>query len=117
MITETLDEEGISTRVYTIPVDDIHRHPVWVTFVESLTPPFDCVYSNEPVTSRLFREAGYTVKSTELIEREDWSGTRIRSKMLQDEPWEECVPPAVARIISEIDGIARIKELAGSDKE
>lgn len=116
MITETLDEEGISTRVYVIPIDDIHRHSVWVSHVEALAPPFDAVYSNEPVTIRLFKEAKYTVNNTALLERDTWSGTEIRRKILHDETWEDSVPPAVARIIKEIDGIARIKELSRSDK-
>lgn len=117
MITEALNEEGIEKRVYSIPIDDTHRHSVWVSHVESLVPAFDTVFSNEPITIRLFKEAGYTVKRTELIERENWSGTHIRRKMLHHELWEECVPRAVARIINEIDGITRMRELARSDKD
>jgi nicotinamide-nucleotide adenylyltransferase len=115
MITETLDEEGISKRVYIIPVDDINRHAIWVTHIESLTPAFDAVISNESLTARLFREAGYAVKNTELLNRKKWSGTEIRKKMLHGETWEECVPRAVARIIKEIDGITRMRELARTD--
>lgn len=117
MITETLDEERTTKRVYIIPIDDIHRHSVWVRHVESLTPAFEAVFSNEPVTIRLFKEAGYTVRRTELIERSTWSGTEIRRRMLHGEAWEECMPQAVVRVIKEIDGVARIKELARSDKE
>ncbi|MBU7016677.1 MAG: nicotinamide-nucleotide adenylyltransferase [Theionarchaea archaeon] len=116
MITETLDEEDITGRVYIIPIDDIHRHSVWVTQVQSLTPPFETVFSNEPVTIRLFKEAGFPVNQTELIEREDWSGTEIRKRMLRNEGWEQCVPRGVAKVIKEIDGVSRIKELARSDK-
>ncbi|MBU6997128.1 MAG: nicotinamide-nucleotide adenylyltransferase [Theionarchaea archaeon] len=115
MITETLDEERITKRIYIIPVDDIHRHAVWVKHVESLTPAFDCVFSNEPITTRLFREAGYTVKNTELLQREEWSGTEIRKMILTGQLWESSVPPAVVRVIKEIDGVARMKELAHTD--
>ncbi len=116
MITETIDEEKISKRVYIIPIDDINRHSVWVTHVESLTPSFDVVFSNEPLTVRLFKEAGHAVKQTELMNRSKWSGTEIRRRMLNDEAWEECVPSSVARVIKEIDGVSRIKELSESDK-
>ncbi|MBU7014038.1 MAG: nicotinamide-nucleotide adenylyltransferase [Theionarchaea archaeon] len=115
MITETLDEERITQRIYIIPVDDIHRHAVWVKQVESLTPAFDCVISNEPITTRLFREAGYTVRNTELLHRDEWSGTEIRKMILNNEQWESCVPPAVVRVIKEIAGVTRIQELAHSD--
>lgn len=115
MITETLDEESITKRVYIIPIDDIHRHSVWVRQVESLTPSFEVVFSNEPITIRLFKEAQYTVKNTELIHREKWSGTEIRRKILENESWEKCVPPSVARVIKEIDGVTRIKDLSKTD--
>jgi nicotinamide-nucleotide adenylyltransferase len=116
MITETLDEEGISKRIYIIPIDDINRHAIWVTHIESLTPAFDAVISNESLTARLFREAGYTVKNTELLSREKWSGTEIRKRMLHGAPWEECVPTAVSRIIKKIDGVERMRELAQTDQ-
>ena len=115
MITETLDEESITKRVYIIPIDDIHRHSVWVRQVESLTPSFDAVFSNEPITIRLFKEASYTVRNTHLIHREKWSGTEIRKRILENDPWEKCVPRAVARVIKEIDGVKRIKDLAKTD--
>lgn len=116
MITEALDEEGISEKVYLIPVDDLHQHAIWVAYVKSLVPAFHVVFSNESLTSRLFREASYTVKGIKFLNRQAWSGTEIRRRIRCDEPWEECVPEAVARIIKEIDGVARIKELAQSDK-
>ena len=117
MITEALEEEGISERVYIIPIDDIHRHAIWVYYVQSLTPPFDRVFSNEPVTIRLFEEAGYSVTETELQNREEWSGTAIRRMMLNGEQWEECVPKSVATIIKKIDGEARIRDLSKSDEK
>lgn len=115
MITETLKEEGISN-VYVVPVDDVNRHAVWVRYVESLVPPFDVVFSNEPITVRLFEEAGYEVRHMALLKREEWSGTEIRRRMLCDESWKGCVPGAVARIIREVDGVGRIKGLGSSDK-
>lgn len=116
MITETLDEEKITKKVCIIPVDDIHRHAVWVYHIVSLTPMFDTVFSNEPLTTRLFTEAGYTVKDTPLKRRDVWSGTEIRRRIIAGKTWEECVPSAVARIIKEIDGVTRLRELAKSDK-
>ena len=117
MITEALEEEGISERVYIIPIDDIHRHAIWVNYVQSLTPPFDRVFSNEPVTIRLFKEAGYSVTETELLNRAEWSGTAIRRMMLNGKQWEECVPESVATFIKEIDGEARMRDLSKSDEK
>lgn len=114
MIRETLDEERISN-IYVIPVEDLNRHSLWVQYVESLAPHFDVVFSNEPLTGRLFKEAGYTVKEIPLMHREEWSGTEIRKKMLQNGEWKQCLPQTVVRIIEEIDGVNRMKELSRSD--
>ena len=37
--------------------------------------------------------------------------------MSDGEDWESLVPPAVARIIKDIDGISRIKELTGDSPD
>ena len=66
---------------------------------------------------RLFTEKGYEVNSLELINRSNWSGTRIREKMLRDDSWEADVPDAVRDIIEEIDGVRRIRDLSKTDEE
>ena len=74
----------------------------------SLAPPFDIIYSSNPLVVRLFREAGIPVNSPAMYERATHSGTEIRRRMLAGEPWEELVPPAVVKVISEIDGVERL---------
>jgi nicotinamide-nucleotide adenylyltransferase len=39
------------------------------------------------------------------------SATEVRRRIAEDENWEELVPRAVAKIIKEVDGINRIKNL------
>ena len=116
MIAKALGEEGISGNIHIIPVEDVHRHAIWVAHVESLVPSFDVVFSNEPVTVRLFKEAGYKVRCIELINRETWSGTEIRRRIVCGEEWEECVPEAVVKIIEEVEGEQRMRELSRSDE-
>jgi nicotinamide mononucleotide adenylyltransferase len=36
--------------------------------------------------------------------------------MLAGRAWKDLVPEAVARIIDEIDGVSRIRQLAGKDE-
>ncbi len=117
MVRRALTEEGVdASRYYLIPVPDTNMHSIWVNIVISLTPPFEVVYSNSPLTRRLFEEAGFEVKSVPLFLREVYSATEIRRRMLADEPWEDLVPKGVAEIIAEVRGVERLKALAKSDK-
>ncbi|MEM3703502.1 MAG: nicotinamide-nucleotide adenylyltransferase, partial [Candidatus Bathyarchaeia archaeon] len=99
-----------------VPVPDVHIHMVWVSAVEGYTPRFDVVYSNEPLTRRLFIEAGYEVKPIRFHKREVYSATEIRGRMLKGENWDELVPKSVAEFIKDIGGIERLKDLTKSDK-
>jgi len=89
---------------------------MWVSSVVGYTPKFDIVYSNEPLTRRLFLEAGYMVKAIPFFERKTFSSTLIRGKMLKGQGWEELVPKSVAAFIREIDGVNRIQDLSKSDE-
>ncbi|MEM0351215.1 MAG: nicotinate-nucleotide adenylyltransferase, partial [Archaeoglobaceae archaeon] len=75
----------------------------------------DVVYTNNPLVYRLFKEAGFKVLKTPMINRTEFHGTEIRKKMLEGKDWEKYVPKAVAEVIKEIGGIERIREIAGRD--
>jgi len=117
MIRMALREAGIDdSRVWIVPVPDVHLHMTWVSALEGYTPKFDVVYSNEPLSRRLFMEAGYKVKPIRFHERKIYSSTEIREKMLKNQSWEKFVPESVATLIKEIDGANRLRDLTKSDK-
>jgi len=117
MVRKALEEAGIDySRVWVVPVPDAHLHMMWVSAVEGYTPSFDVVYSNEPLTRRLFIEAKYRVKAVRFHERKLYSSTEIRERMLKEESWEKLVPKTVAAFIKEIDGVNRLRDLTKSDK-
>ena len=117
MIRLALSEAGIDpSRYYIIPVPDVHMHMLWVSQVVGYAPKFDVVYTNEPLTSRLFLESGFKVKPVPFHKREIYSATEIRRRILNEENWEELVPESVARFIKEIDGVKRLRDLAKTDK-
>ncbi|MGZ5538758.1 MAG: nicotinamide-nucleotide adenylyltransferase [Halobacteriota archaeon] len=107
----------INVLFYVIPIEDIRRNAIWVSHVMTMTPPFDVVYTNNPYVVRLFNEAGFDVKSSPLYQREKYSGSEIRRRMLNDEPWEQLVPQVVAEIITQIDGVNRLKEVSRQDSQ
>ena len=115
MIVRALEELKIEKRVYVIPLEDIYRNSLWVSHVCSMVPPFKVVYTNNPLVRRLFKEAGFEVRHTKMFNRNEYQGTEIRKKMLEGGDWEKYVPKAVAEVIKEIDGISRIREIAGRD--
>jgi len=116
MIRKALQEEEIPlSRIWIIPVPDVHRHALWVSEIVCHSPKFDVVYANEPLTHRLFVEAGFRVKKMPFIKREVYLATEIRKRMLTEENWKELVPSSVAKFIEEIDGDARLRELNKTD--
>jgi len=117
MIRLALVESGIDPgRCYIIPVTDVNMHKVWVAHVVTYTPRFDVVFSNEPLTCRLFKEAGFQVKPIPYFNRKKYSATEVRNRMLKRKNWEELVPKSVAKFINQINGVERVRELSKSDK-
>lgn len=109
-------EKGISpSRYWIVPVPDVHVHMTWVAQVVGYTPKFTVVYTNDPLTRRLFIEAGYEVKPVPFHKREFYSATEIRKRMLNGKNWEELLPSSVAQFIKEIGGVERLRDLAKTD--
>ncbi|MFP4559282.1 MAG: nicotinamide-nucleotide adenylyltransferase [Archaeoglobaceae archaeon] len=115
MVSKALEEIKTDKKAYVVPLEDIYRNSLWVPHVQSMIPPIDVVFSNNPLVRRLFSEAGYEIKRTDLRNRNEYQGTEIRKRILEGGDWEELVPQSVARIIVEIHGIERLKEVSGND--
>ncbi len=117
MIRNALDEAKVDySRVWVVPVPDVHLHMMWVSAVEGYTPKFQIVYTNEPLTKRLFMESNYKVKGIPFFERQFYSSTIVRQKMLVGDTWETLVPKSVTHFICEIDGVNRTRDLNRTDK-
>ena len=111
-----LDAEGIDRGKYIlIPIPDAPAHRVWVSQVESQTPKFDLVYTNQPLTRRLLVEAGYEVRGIKMHRRKLYEATEIRRRILADKNWSSLVPPEVYEYVKEIDGEGRIRDLGKTD--
>jgi len=116
MIRLALDAAGVESKGYMlIPIPDAPAHRVWVSQVESQTPRFDVVYTNQPLTRRLLIEAGYDVRGIDLYLRNQYEATEIRRRILEGEDWKDLVPIEVYRFVKEIDGEGRIRDLAMTD--
>ncbi len=118
MVYRALDEidQDLRKRVYVVPLEDIYRNALWVSHVISMVPPFEIVFSNNPLVIRLFREAGFKVRRTKLYNRQLLQGKEIRKLMLEGGNWEKYVPKSVAEVIREIGGVERIRDVARNDR-
>jgi nicotinamide-nucleotide adenylyltransferase len=115
MIQASALEESIPVRI--VPVQDINRYAVWVSHVVSLVPPFEVVCTNNPLTKRLFQEAGYEVETQELFDRHRFEGARIRRLMSTgDSTWRKLVPPAVVEVVERVGGEERMRVLSETDR-
>ena len=113
MITRALAD--LPCPFYVIPIEDLRRNALWVAHVVSMAPPFERIFSSNPLVVQLFSEAGRVVTSPDMYERHTHSGTEIRRRMLAGEDWKELVPQAVVDVIEEINGVQRLNRISGSD--
>ncbi|MCS7135960.1 MAG: nicotinamide-nucleotide adenylyltransferase [Nitrososphaerota archaeon] len=116
MLRLALEEAGIDLRrILIIPVPDIGSHSMWVAHVKSLVPNFQVVYTNNPLVTQLFKEAGYEVRPIDMFRRNELVATRIRKMMVEDDDWRELVPKSVVQFIDKIDGVKRLKTIVSTD--
>jgi nicotinamide-nucleotide adenylyltransferase len=115
MILRALAEAEIE-EVLPVPLPDIDRHAMWVSYLRSQLPPFGRVYTNNPLTRVLFEAERFEVVPVALERRAEYEGRAIREAMRRGSGWTEAVPPAVAAYLAEIGGVERVKLLATSDR-
>lgn len=113
MVTKATREVELET--YAVPIEDLDRNAVWVSHVQSMCPPFEVAYSNNPLVIRLFREAGVEVRQEPLFNREVLKGSELRERMIAGEGWREFVPDPVVDVIEDVDGVTRLQHVAGTD--
>jgi len=117
MIKESLDSEKVDVgKILIIPIPDVDVHSLWTQQVDMLVPKYDVVFANDPFTLMLFRERGVKTIEAPLVDRTNMQATEIRSRMAMGRKWEILVPVAVVRVVKEINGVERVKTIAGHDR-
>ena len=116
MIKLALNEIMVDpSRYIIIPVPDVTMHSGWFSELQAYVPSFEVVYSNEPLTCRLVKEAGYKVEHVPLFHRKIYRATEIRNRILSGGKWTELVPSSVANFIKSNNCFQRIVELNKND--
>ena len=118
MIKAALDEAKVDpSRWMLIPVVDAESHSVWTATLKSTVPKFSIVFSNDTLTMRLLKEEKIKVVAIPYLNRGEYSATNVRTRILEQKDWEKLVPPAIARIVKELDGVGRVRSMINKDTE
>ncbi len=118
MISAALKEANADlSKCYIIPIANDENNARWMAYLRSMAPPFDVLYSGNDFVKHLAlsQDARISIKNPQFAKKEEYNGTNIRRLILGDKPWKHLVPAAVARIIMQVNGVERIKMMAGSD--
>lgn len=120
IIKETIDKEinkKILQKIFLVPVPDISIHKLWTYNVDLLVPRYSIVFTNDIFTTMLFKERGIEIIHPPLINRENLSATEVRYRIANDKDWKDLVSIQTAKIIEEINGIERVKEIMNLDTD
>ena len=116
MIYQALKEDGVDlSRCFIIPIENQFNIATWTSYLKSILPQFDKVYSGNEYVSMLLADTGIQVIKPKFLERERYNATSIRNLMIEDQNWQSFVPPIVANVIKKINGVNRLKIISKSD--
>ncbi|HYC26616.1 MAG TPA: nicotinamide-nucleotide adenylyltransferase [Nitrososphaerales archaeon] len=116
MVKSALDGSGVDpSKWMAIPIADADSHSLWVSSVESMVPKFDIVFTNDALTFILFEEDGIEVRAVPYLDRQVYSATNVRDRILERKDWEGLVPPQVARLVKQFGGVERVRALMRKD--
>ena len=118
MIIAALKELHISnSNIIIVPLVDLNNNNQWITYLKSILPKFEIIYSNNPLVRLLTKsESNLQIQSITLINRKEYTSTNIRRKIVKgDQTWKNLVPKSIEKNITQINGIERIKLLVSND--
>ncbi|MFH8132340.1 MAG: nicotinamide-nucleotide adenylyltransferase [Candidatus Aenigmatarchaeota archaeon] len=106
-------EACLGDKVKIIDAEDKRTDEEWA---ESLMKKaeFDVVITGSEWIKKCFKNKK-EILDPDFLEPKKYNGTRIREMIAKGKKWEHLVPPQVRKIIKEIDGEKRIKELYEGD--
>jgi nicotinamide-nucleotide adenylyltransferase len=104
-------------KILIIPVPDTNVHALWTYSLDLLVPKYDIVFTNDPFTIILYKERRLKIIQPVLYYRQKFTGTLVRQAMIKDENWKQLVHPETTKIIEEISGIERLKQIWSKYRE
>lgn len=116
MLRDSLVDEGVpSDRYMILGIENQPNVAVWASYLRAALPHFDRVYSGNRYVAMLLADSDISVVRPRMMNREVYNSTAIRQAIASDEPWQDAVPAAVARLVRSVGGVDRIKTIMASD--
>jgi nicotinamide-nucleotide adenylyltransferase len=116
MIHNSLKESDVDLRkCMVLAIENQFNIATWPSYLKSMLPHFDKVYSGNDYVKMLLADAEIEVIKPTFLDRDQYNATKIRSMIVSDGDWEKFVPFAVSAFIKKIDGKHRLKIIAKSD--
>jgi len=119
-IHDSLVESKIDLRrVYIVPILNLENNAIWVQHLKSMLPKFDSIYSGNKFVQELLSSGSETfdIQTPLFYDSSNCNGTNIRMNIVMNKEWKQYVPDAVYRVISDVNGVHRIKVLFETQRE
>ena len=117
MLVALVKEHFDINKFFISAIPDINRNTIWAANVVDLVPPFEVIFTNNPLVQQLFANlSDKEVREIPLINRQELSGKIIRKKMIEDQNWKASIPDVIEPLIEKYKGIDRIQALAKTDE-
>nr|WP_246282004.1 nicotinamide-nucleotide adenylyltransferase [Nitrosopumilus ureiphilus] len=116
MIHNSLKESSLDlTRCFVISIENQFNVATWASYLKSALPNFAKVYSGNTYVSMLLGDSGIDVVTPVFLDRTQFNATKIRSMIVSDENWKDCVPNAVYELLTKINAKNRLAVISKSD--
>ncbi|MFB5609209.1 MAG: nicotinamide-nucleotide adenylyltransferase [Nitrosarchaeum sp.] len=116
MIHNSLKESDLDlSRCFIVAIENQFNVATWASYLKSVLPHFDKVYSGNEYVQMLLADSGISVVSPKFLDRLQYNATRIRLMIVSDDNWQNFVPHAVVDFLKKIDGKKRLDIISKSD--
>ncbi len=97
MIHDSLKESNVDlTRCIILALDNQFNIATWSSYLKSMLPQFDRVYSGNDYVKMLLADSKIKVVKPIFLDRQQYNATKIRSMIISDGEWQNLVPPAIS---------------------
>ncbi|MDX1596415.1 MAG: nicotinamide-nucleotide adenylyltransferase [Nitrosopumilaceae archaeon] len=110
MILDSIDD-SISSRIEIFFIPDMDNHIKWIEMIDTIVPNFEIIFTNDPLTEKLYSKRGIKAVSIPFTNREILSGTNIRNMIVNDQNWQNLVPEGTRKFLESINAKDRLKIL------
>ncbi len=103
------------TRCIVLALENQFNIATWVSYLKSMLPQFDKVYSGNDYVKMLLADYEIEVIKPVFLDREKYNATKIRSMIVSGDDWEQYVPEGVIDFIKKINGKNRLSIISQTD--